>query len=774
MSRFRMLAALVLPLLTVGARGDESKFVASIRPLEAFIETEMKAKGVPGLSIAVVDGDRIVWAKGFGESDPERKIAATPATRYSMGSVSKPITGLLALQLVREGKLDLDAPITRYLPEFKPRSRFKTAVTMRQLLAHTSGLVREAPVGSFFSDGKATLTELIASLNDTDLIFEPGTRFKYSQAAFALAGRVMEVVAKMPFERLAKQRLFDPLAMSESSFDIPDARRPTLSPGFGWTRYGKTFPWPLVDYQAMRPSGGLVSSAADMGRLIPALFPGGTGKKLFHDDDLKTAFTLQFPKVESERRHGVGFLLSDFQGRKMVSHGGAINGFACEWAVLPDDRMGVIVCANMDSVNVLTQRIAEATLGRLLAQREGKPLPELRPSTPMTRALAKQLEGRYLNGQEQIDVQAGAERAWLLEASGGALREIRTLGDQLIVDDALSYGAKIKHTERSITIDGKTFQRSPAKKPEDAPARWKGLIGEYGVDSNVWFVLEKDGKLCVLVEWFFLYPLTEEGPNRFRFPNAGLYAGEPVVFERAAEGKAKSMAVGGMRFARRALDGEDGATFKIKPNRPIPEIRKEALLAKPPVEKGEFRKPDLVDLATVDPSFKFDIRYAGENNFMNTPLYSSARAFVQRPAAQGCKRAAKKLAEQGYGILFFDCYRPWHITKMFWEATPESQRIFVADPSKGSRHNRGCATDITLYDLKTGKPIEMVSGFDEFSDRSYPEYPGGTSLQRWHRQLLRDAMEAEGFTVYEAEWWHFDFGEWRKYPILNDRFEDLK
>ena len=90
----------------------------------------------------------------------------------------------------------------------------------------------------------------------------------------------------------------------------------------------------------------------------------------------------------------------------------------------------------------------------------------------------------------------------------------------------------------------------------------------------------------------------------------------------------------------------------------------------------------------------------------------------------------------------------------------------MADPSKGSRHNRGCAVDLTLYDLKTGKPVEMVGGYDEFSDRSYPDYPGGTSRQRWHRDLLRRAMEAEGFTVYEAEWWHFDYKDWRKYPIL--------
>ncbi len=107
---------------------------------------------------------------------------------------------------------------------------------------------------------------------------------------------------------------------------------------------------------------------------------------------------------------------------------------------------------------------------------------------------------------------------------------------------------------------------------------------------------------------------------------------------------------------------------------------------------------------------------------------------------------------------------------MFWEATPRDMKIFVADPSQGSRHNRGCAVDLTLYDLKSGKPVEMVSGYDEFSERAYPDYPGGSSEQRWLRELLRDAMEAQGFKVYEFEWWHFDYKDWRKYPIQNTPF----
>jgi D-alanyl-D-alanine dipeptidase len=180
-----------------------------------------------------------------------------------------------------------------------------------------------------------------------------------------------------------------------------------------------------------------------------------------------------------------------------------------------------------------------------------------------------------------------------------------------------------------------------------------------------------------------------------------------------------------------------------------------------------------VEVALLDSSIHLDIRYATSNDFLGTPVYSQARAFLQRPAAEALLRVQRKLRALGYGLLIHDAYRPWYVTKIFWDATPPEGKIFVADPAQGSRHNRGCAVDLTLYDLPAGKPIEMPGAYDEMSPRSFPDYPGGTALQRWHRDLLRRAMESEGFTVYEAEWWHFDYEDWKEYPILNVPFEKL-
>ena len=127
----------------------------------------------------------------------------------------------------------------------------------------------------------------------------------------------------------------------------------------------------------------------------------------------------------------------------------------------------------------------------------------------------------------------------------------------------------------------------------------------------------------------------------------------------------------------------------------------------------------------------------------------------------------------GYGLLVFDGYRPWSVTKLFWDVTPDDKKQFVADPAKGSRHNRGCAVDLSLYDIKTGNEIEMTGNYDEMTERSYPNYTGGTEQQRKMRDLLRSKMEAQGFTVYEYEWWHFDYKDWKLYRITNVPFQKL-
>lgn len=194
---------------------------------------------------------------------------------------------------------------------------------------------------------------------------------------------------------------------------------------------------------------------------------------------------------------------------------------------------------------------------------------------------------------------------------------------------------------------------------------------------------------------------------------------------------------------------------------------------RPPAQQGSLHKSDLVELSRLDPGIHLDIRYATADNIVHRPVYRQARAFLQRPAAEALVRARRELASKGYGLLVFDGYRPWSVTKFFWDNVRPDQRAFVADPEKGSKHNRGCAVDLSLYDLAMGREVEMPSAYDETSERASPDYAGGTPEQRTRRDLLRAAMEKEGFTVEENEWWHFNFRDWKDYPILDIPFEAI-
>lgn len=310
--------------------------------------------------------------------------------------------------------------------------------------------------------------------------------------------------------------------------------------------------------------------------------------------------------------------------------------------------------------------------------------------------------------------------------------------------------------------------------PPPPPAAWRGLIGEYGTrESTRVMILERDGRLIARFDSTRSVELTPLGPNGFSM-GAADEPGTINGFRRDQRGRATTIVLGRATWPRRALGPEDNAVFRITPVRPLEDLRREALAAAPPVEKGSFRTTDLVELIRLDSTIKLDIRYATRGNFLGRPVYTQARAFLQRPAAEALVRAHRALRTRGVGLLVHDGYRPWYVTRMFWDATPASQHEFVADPATGSRHNRGAAVDLSLYDVGSGRPVEMPGTYDEFSHRSYPAYPGGTSRQRWYRETLRQAMEAEGFSVFTTEWWHFDYKDWKQYRLGNVTFEKLR
>lgn len=314
-----------------------------------------------------------------------------------------------------------------------------------------------------------------------------------------------------------------------------------------------------------------------------------------------------------------------------------------------------------------------------------------------------------------------------------------------------------------------TWPREPeapsAPRPPAPPADVLGLVGEYesaagGTAKPVrLYVIERDGRLMTIADRGTAVAVDTAAPK--------------PVFTRGPGGRATMVTIGKVAYRRLQVGPEAGGQLRVTPVRSVPDVLKESQALTPPVEAGTFLPADLVELTRLEPSIRLDVRYATTNNFLGAVFYAEARAFLQRPAAAAVVRAHRALAAFGYGLLVHDGYRPWYVTKTFWETTPVDRKWLVANPNPGSRHNRGAAVDLTLYDLKTGAVVEMPSTYDESTPRAYAFYPGGTSLQRWHRALLRRVMEAEGFAVNPEEWWHFDYQDWRRYAVGNVAFDKI-
>jgi CubicO group peptidase (beta-lactamase class C family)/D-alanyl-D-alanine dipeptidase len=747
-----------------------ARYAPVVRALEPLINWELRTHGIPAISIALVDDQEIVWARGFGVERIADSVPASAETIHRVGSVSKLFTDLAIMQLVERGVLDLDAPVTRYLPDFTPENPFGGEITLRHLMSHRAGLVREPPAGHYFDSSGTSLAATVASLTPTRLVFAPGERVKYSNAGIAVVGRVLEATQGKPFGAYLDSALLSPLGMRRSAFE----RRPDLAPrtadALMWGYDGRRSAAPTWEL-GMAPAGSMYTPVLDLARFLRMLNAGGTidGKRIVRRETLEAMWTPQFAQNVTQGA-GLGFFVFQLGGKRAVGHGGAIYGFATELMSLPDDKLGVVVVATLDGANAVTERIARAALEMMLAVRAGQPVAAATTSAAPTAERALALHGRYRKGDAGFDLFARDTMLWLESSRGNTRLLLRTRGDTLVADGVLQKGVRlVPLADGRLVAGADTFVRQPDESPAAAPERWRPFIGDYGWSFNPLHIIEKNGALHALIEWFFLYPLTEESEGVFRFPDYGLYPGERLVFERSGSGAATAVRAAGISFPRLAT----GDAIQIRPRRPVADLLREARQATPPREAGTFRTPELVDLATLDSTLRFDVRYATTNNFLGTVFYAQARVMLQRPAAEAVVRAHRALASRGYGLLIHDGYRPWAVTKAFYDATPDEHRWLVADPSRGSRHNRGAAVDLTLYDLATGEPVEMPGLYDEASFRSMPDYPGGTARQRWLRTLLRHAMEAEGFTVYDEEWWHFDYKDWRLYPIANIPFEEI-
>ncbi|HEY7513284.1 MAG TPA: serine hydrolase domain-containing protein, partial [Vicinamibacteria bacterium] len=413
--------------------------------LERFAEHEREDKKILGLAIALVEDQQVVWTSAFGWADEDGTTKLTPGHVHRVGSISKLFTDVAVMQLVEKGVLDLDQPVTRYLRDFRPENPFGGAITLKMLMAHRSGLVREPPVGNYFDPRPATLAETVRSLNRTALVYAPGQRTKYSNAGIAVVGRVLEHRQRERFAGYVKRAVLEPLGLRSSAFTPEPALAPRVPEALMWTYDPRVFPVPRFE-MGMAPAGSLYATVGDLGRFLSVLFARGRGPRgpLLKPETLERMWTPAFPE-DGASTYGLGFRLSTFEGRRLVGHGGAIYGFASSLLALPDDKLGVVVVATRDGANAVTDRVARHALRLLLARREGRPLPEPETTVAIEAARTRALAGRYVSGVAwaELDERAGELHLTRSDSAERLRLRAREKGPGLVVDDVLDYGLAV-------------------------------------------------------------------------------------------------------------------------------------------------------------------------------------------------------------------------------------------------------------------------------------------------------------------------------------------
>ncbi len=402
----RALLVAAVSLLLVPAAGQAGRkpaapdYSAIIQEFRASIPKLMAEQKVPGLALAVVDADRVLWNEGFGYSDTDGKIAVTPDTLFSAQSMSKNFTAAAVLVAVQEGLVSLDEPITKYLPGFTVNSRFEPRperkMTLRLLLSHRAGFTHEAPIGNNYDGDSASFEQHIKSVSQTWLRFPVGQRYSYSNLGVDLAGYILQVRSGMPFPQYMKKKLLDPLGMTASSFDMEYVKRSPRAIG-----HDASLPQLPVEVP-MVPAGGLYTNARELARYVQFHLNGGKlgGKALIQEKLLRQMYEIPARGPRQTDGYGLGIAVRRKYGSTCLTHGGGGFGFLANMIWCPEFGLGIVLLTN-SSDHDFQNALPEQILGRFIAARLGR-LPTESPADPpapayaMPAARQSQLAGQYL------------------------------------------------------------------------------------------------------------------------------------------------------------------------------------------------------------------------------------------------------------------------------------------------------------------------------------------------------------------------------------------
>ena len=343
--------------------------------LSWMLRQEMAKHDVKGLSIALVDDQRVILAEGFGYADAAKKISATPETIYRIGSISKVFTATEVMLLAERGKVDIDQPLTRYVPEFSIRSRFPDSkpITLRSLLSHHSGLPSDVLKGMWV-EHPVSLSQYVADLREESLASPPQTLYKYSNIEYSLLGRAIEKVEGRDFAAAMQQDLLAPLGMTRSSFQLTPEIENLYAKGY---RKGEEAArTPLRDV----PAGAMLSSVNDMSRFVRFLFGDGNaqGAQIVQAETLREMFKPQYDSLALDFGHKVGLAwmlsgLSVPSGDRLVWHNGGATPFQAHLSLLPEKKLGVIILANTDEASSYITQVGVKALELAMEAKYGTP-----------------------------------------------------------------------------------------------------------------------------------------------------------------------------------------------------------------------------------------------------------------------------------------------------------------------------------------------------------------------------------------------------------------
>lgn len=512
---------------------------AEIPAYEAAVRAEMLEWKLGGIAVAWIDGTSIVYEAGFGEAAKDSVFRA--------GSVSKLFNAVAVMQLVEQGKLDLDAP----LPAGRmPVNPFNDApVTLRQLLCHRSGLPREASVGGYFDDSAPSLEATVASLKGAVLVSPPDQENRYSNIGPSAAGLFAAEAAGTSFDRLAADGILKPLGMTRSAWLKKDA--PPVIPSHIRVADGKGGyagqATPLFDLGTI-PAGNLYASAGDLGRFVAMLAADGDspGGRVLKAETLHAMWQAQH---DPKATFGLGYALGEWRGRKTVGHGGAVYGHSTALVYLPEEKIGVVVLCNDDIVNGRTQRLANLALSHLLKAKSGEAIPEPPSFAPAAADLAA-MEGEWESDSFWLEIGPGTKG--VLSGQPVTLRPVERdrflLNSRLHVDQPFSVERDGAGRIAALVMGTQRFARIPAGRPP-LPVEWKHLLGSYGPSFIPLVVHERNGRLYATTENMADYRLTPVNRHLFTFP-PGLYQKEHLAFIPGRDGRPVAVDLAGMYLRR--------------------------------------------------------------------------------------------------------------------------------------------------------------------------------------------------------------------------------